>query len=223
MGITYNGDSNTLTGVGSPNPVKLTLPMLDQVQDPAVQAALLRIQQFVNNLVAPSSGGGGYTSLTGPGETTTPGELVQQGPFQVFDSDTSHGILFQGTNTTVVSKSVNGANNSTLSLSPTSGTLSSTGDLFISATTLVQITSTGAASLSGATSTGIGSPSGGVTIEGHLIGIGSGASVSPQIGFFGSTPIARPMVVGSRLGNPALADLLSTLNTFGLINDGTTP
>ena len=56
--------------------------MLDKVTDPAVQAALLRIQQFINNLVAPSSSGG-YDSLTGAGETATPGALVQAGPFTV--------------------------------------------------------------------------------------------------------------------------------------------
>jgi hypothetical protein len=52
--VVYNGDTNNLTGVGSPNPVKLTLPMLDQVGDAPTQTALLRIQQFLNNLVAPS-------------------------------------------------------------------------------------------------------------------------------------------------------------------------
>lgn len=42
------------------------------------------------------------------------------------------------------------------------------------------------------------------------------------IGFFGSTPIARPTVVGAKGGNAALADLLSELANLGLITDLTT-
>lgn len=42
------------------------------------------------------------------------------------------------------------------------------------------------------------------------------------IGFQGAAPIARPTVTGAKGGNAALADLLTTLATYGLIVDGTT-
>jgi hypothetical protein len=46
----------------------------------------------------------------------------------------------------------------------------------------------------------------------------SGASA----GFFGATPAAKPTITGSRAGNAALADLLTSLATLGLITDSTT-
>lgn len=42
-----------------------------------------------------------------------------------------------------------------------------------------------------------------------------------QIGFFGSAPIARPTVTGSRASGAALASLLTELALLGLIVDGT--
>lgn len=45
---------------------------------------------------------------------------------------------------------------------------------------------------------------------------------STGIGFFGSTPIAKPTVVGSRGGNVALNNLLSELANLGLITNSTT-
>ena len=45
---------------------------------------------------------------------------------------------------------------------------------------------------------------------------------STGIGFFGSTPVAKPSITGSRGGNAALADLLTDLASLGLITDSTT-
>ncbi len=45
---------------------------------------------------------------------------------------------------------------------------------------------------------------------------------SADLGFFGATPVGQPTVSGSRAGNAALADLLTELDTMGLINDTTT-
>jgi hypothetical protein len=42
------------------------------------------------------------------------------------------------------------------------------------------------------------------------------------IGFFGATPVARPVVTGSRDGTPALASLLAALSKVGLVTDSTT-
>lgn len=43
------------------------------------------------------------------------------------------------------------------------------------------------------------------------------------VGFHGSSPIAKPTIVGSRGGNAALASLLTQLAAYGLIIDGTVP
>jgi hypothetical protein len=42
------------------------------------------------------------------------------------------------------------------------------------------------------------------------------------IGFFGATPVARPVVSGGRAGNDALTSLISALAKLGLITDSTT-
>lgn len=214
MGIpTYNGETTNLTGQGSPNPVKLTLPMLDQVQDPAVQTALLRILQFVNNLVAPSSGGGGYASLTGAGETTTPGALTQLGPFTVTDTDTSHGITFTTTGSTFVAESINGANNSTLTLNGGAGTLAATVTATVSAPT-VNITGSVGVVIAGkgVTIKGIGSPA----------NVGICRSSSDTLTFFQTGGALQRTVTGSRGGNAALASLLTGLAAYGLIIDSST-
>lgn len=43
-----------------------------------------------------------------------------------------------------------------------------------------------------------------------------------NLGFYGTTPIAKPTVTGSRGGNAALASLLTALASLGLIVDNTT-
>ncbi len=62
-----------------------------------------------------------------------------------------------------------------------------------------------------ATLTIIGKGSGGVRIEG----------VSGRLGFYGTTPQAKPTVTGSVGGNSALSSLLSALATLGLITNST--
>ena len=47
------------------------------------------------------------------------------------------------------------------------------------------------------------------------------AASSTTLGFFGSTPTAKPTVTGSRGGNAALQSLLTALANYGLITDST--
>lgn len=49
-----------------------------------------------------------------------------------------------------------------------------------------------------------------------------GTSTTQKIGFWNATPIAKPTVTGSKASGAALASLLSTLATMGLIVDSTT-
>lgn len=46
--------------------------------------------------------------------------------------------------------------------------------------------------------------------------------ITGPIGFQGSPAISKPTVTGAKAGNAALADLLTTLATYGLIVDATT-
>lgn len=51
----------------------------------------------------------------------------------------------------------------------------------------------------------------------------SAGGAADGVGFHGTSPIAKPTVLGSRGGNAALTSLLSALASYGLIIDGTTP
>lgn len=54
------------------------------------------VERWASGIKLPSGGGGAYASLTGPGETTTPGDLHQAGGFFVDDS-AGTGIYFNST------------------------------------------------------------------------------------------------------------------------------
>jgi len=106
--------------VSNPSPnCRLTLPNPTDAADPANLAAIAQwannyvVNQVVNEdgvglssqtqaqgpgaqgsgIVTVPKGFQGYASLTGPGETTTPGELLQTGPFGVLDAS-GGGIAF---------------------------------------------------------------------------------------------------------------------------------
>ena len=51
----------------------------------------------------------------------------------------------------------------------------------------------------------------------------STAAGALRLGFYGAPPLFQPVVVGSRVLNPALASLLTALGDLGLILDATTP
>lgn len=63
--VKYQGQTNNLSGVGTPN-VKLNIPQMDKFDAPT-QAALLKIQQWCNNLVVPAGAGGGGFPTPVPG------------------------------------------------------------------------------------------------------------------------------------------------------------
>ena len=231
--VTYNGDTTNLTGVGSPNPVKLTIPNLNQIQDPAVQTALLRILQFVNNLSAPSSGGGGaYDSLTGPGETTTPGLLSQAGSFEI-TADVATGDSFATFYATVTGGSTTtaqcylqcdntaigeGVNRIDLAASE----VTTHGDLALTAShgaIWLQTSNDGIYLLSSAAGISIRSVGGAVTLECQTQYVAYGAT---YLSFFAAGAVVKQTVTGSKSGNAALASLLTALANYGLIIDSST-
>lgn len=56
----------------------------------------------------------------------------------------------------------------------------------------------------------------------NYIEFSAGFMTNGNVGFFGTTPIAKPTVTGSRGGNAALASLLTALSNYGLVTDSTT-
>jgi hypothetical protein len=59
-----------------------------------------------------------------------------------------------------------------------------------------------------------------------LLGKGTGGvqvdAAGGRVGFYGTTPVARPSITGSRGGNAALASLITQLASQGLVTDNTT-
>jgi hypothetical protein len=49
----------------------------------------------------------------------------------------------------------------------------------------------------------------------------AGGKITGPVGFNGSNALAKPVVTGSRLNNPALASLLTQLANYGLVTDNT--
>lgn len=201
--VVYNGQTNNFTGKGTPNPDKLVIPYKDRM-DPQMRTAMLAIEKYVNNLIAPSSGGGTYASLTGPGQTVTPGKLTQLGDFTVSDNGTTGTGISFSTGSTAALPIFLSANDGLVGGNVASITLSGsgTGDVAIQAGTgggaVIHVTASGTAP-------------------------GTIALDAPKLGFFGGSPVAKQIANGSRGGNAALTSLLAGLATAGLITDSTTP
>ena len=53
MAVGYQGNTTNFSGVGAPNP-KLWVPEINQIQDAATRTAMLKVQQWCQNLVSPS-------------------------------------------------------------------------------------------------------------------------------------------------------------------------
>src|ERR1700733_11234639 len=189
-------------------------------------------------------GGGVYASLTGAGETTTPGDLTQAGGFTVNEAG-STGIVLSDAGSGGVTINDSGAAGALMeatrtTVGATGVTISSTtppnaftpgiliDDIGGGGVTLESasppLTSSSEVSISAVSlifrsTTALGfTELGGPT--GTSVQIGSN---NQQLGFLGATPFTKPAITGSRGGNVALQSLLIALNTYGLITDSTTP
>lgn len=218
MAVTYNGQSNNLTGEGSPNPQKLVIPGKNNM-DPVMATAMLAIEQFINNLVAPESGSGGaYASLTGPGETTTPGALTQAGPFTITNTDVTFGVNITSASTPIVVSAGSSSPGASFTLDAT-GDVTLTGTNGGSSLTLIEGDDVQIESLAGGVNV-IAPSSGGITFRGGEIQFRP--STGGLLGFFGFAAVTQT-VTGSRGGNAALASLLTALANYGLIVNSSSP
>jgi hypothetical protein len=143
-------------------------------------------------------GGGDYASLTGPGKTDTPGDLVQAGGFNVDDSEGSD-ILLKTVGGIIELEASNGAS---LVLDD------STGDISLNAPQI-------------GTTVAVGAVNGTLDLYGSPLMVQTNATF--LLGFFGGGPDVQQTVTGSRGGNAALASLLTALASYGLIIDSSTP
>lgn len=184
-----------------------------------VSDAVLRSFQEIERWSTTISGF--YASLTGPGETSTPGDLQQLGGFTAIDfGSTGFSFIQNGTgNIDILSA---GSGNVSVG---TSGT----GFLTIGGSDGTDISNTGPNtfgmqinddSTAGMQITEIGS--GGIVVDGGTSGLML-VPASGKLGFNGATPIVKRTVTGSRGGNAALASLLTALANLGLLTDSSTP
>jgi hypothetical protein len=80
----------------------------------------------------------------------------------------------------------------------------------------------GAAPVANPTFTGALTTGTGLTHCQGSLGVDGSARFDGAVGFYTNTPVSRINVVGSRGGNAALANLLTALNSLGLITNSTT-
>jgi len=204
---TTPGNTTNFSGKGAPNP-KLVIPNLGQ-QPPELQAIFLAIVNWCNALVAPSTGAAAfYASLTGAGETATPGDLTQQGGFTVNDNKSAAGIVLQDTGTSSSPGiTVEATGNGNINITASGGdiiekALSANIELYALDASVV------------ATNIQLETPVGGI--------LSLQVSNASPLAFYGFVGAAQQTVTGSRGGNAALASLLNALAATGLIVNSTT-
>jgi len=162
------------------------------------------IEQWAKQL----EGIGFYASLTGPGETTTPGGLVQRGYF--FVSGTTNYLTGDNFRVDAFTGKIT--------------IISESGDILIAnndGQVLIETVNDGGGLH---TTLGLATAGAGVAeISGDVTTLISNI-IGSKIGFFGTNPgVTKPNVTGSRGGNAALASVLSGLDALGLITDSSTP
>lgn len=184
----------------------------------------------------PGSSSAGPASLSGAGETATPGDLTQAGGFTVNETTGTMGLQ----STTIAGVNIDDTSSTGVTI-----TEHSSGDVVIQAEGnpgSVQILSSGSHGLI-LSSTGGGATlqcSGGPNLVVAQLGIGDlivectstgnirlttshNLAIScGKLGFFGVTPVSIPNVSGSKGGNVALGNLMTALANLGLVIDSTT-
>lgn len=193
-----------------------------------------------------ATGGGGttYASLTGPGETVTPGLLNQAGPFSVIDpsggghtaagnaielldqTSAGYGIDIASTHGNSAVGGLSALLSSTSSLGTASVVAGGGGSAGIVASlhnNSVEALGSGQITINSANFQDVTVGSFGMFTTNTGNGSQIETSTSGLVGFMGATPIGRQFITGSRGGNAALAHLLAALASFGLIVDNTTP
>jgi hypothetical protein len=158
-------------------------------------------------------GGGMYASLTGPGQTISPGSLTQSGDFEVNGTDSSgfglNGGVFgvNAANGVSIISSVGATGPINIEVNPAGG-------LSLNPASLT-------CALSGGQWLQLKDANGNVAFQ-----IQANARTTPPptmaIGFFGSGGWPQITVTGAKGGNAALANLLTALAQYGLIIDNTT-
>jgi hypothetical protein len=193
----------------------------------------------VVNLSAPGSGGGvPYASLTGPGFTTTPGDLTQAGGFTVngasgdaVDLTAGNILLLQGGATSLTSAGITlgaGSNNAitvtgfAVNILQGPSSASTTSGINLSATGPMAVGSSSNSVLLGVQSYAA-NPAAVIQLEGGQVLI-----YGDRLSFFDDGPVnpsvVKQTVTGSRGGNAALTSLIHALGDAGynLINDSST-
>lgn len=204
-------------------PYLLQLPFQSPQNDDQTAANWAAIQRWLNGFVAAL--GGLYASLTGPGETVTPGKLTQAGDFTVnaaegggihlndISSGDLAGIALVETGEAAIVLVASDALDKDLG-----GIVAIEGANQVSVTAGdgTQLVLTGGVNPNNAV---LGAS--GIT---QVYGVDStviGFSILSAIGFFGGGGGVKAVVTGSKGGNAALASLITYLASLDLLVDGT--
>lgn len=201
---------------------KLLIPRKGSAQTDDLDTNWRAIERWANALA--TSGFTPYASLTGPGETTTPGALAQEGDLTVvgtfevkeIDSPAKVTVSLAADVTHIVADDSSGTSGS--------GVIDLTG----SAIAIQGASGVGIATTTAPGNININAGFGVITIdgvqvvlEGPIVFVGSALG---SLQFFGppGTGNSQQTVTGSRGGNVALHNLLLALASYGLIVDATT-
>lgn len=200
-----------------PKLVQLLIPRKSTTETAAIDTDWRTIEIWAKSVVEYVNAlptGGGYASLTGPGETSPTGALTQNGDFTINGLlDVGAGADIEGAGHDITIANSNLASGA-ISITQASGSGITIHDT--SATGTIDIQAGAGAAMNFIASSG--------TVElGSVSGLTVLSGTSSSLSFFGSPSggHAQVTVTGSRGGNAALANLLTALSQYNLIQDGT--
>lgn len=192
-------------------PPRLFIPNKQRttVDPKELPVAFRTIERWVDQISVPTGGGGGgYASLTGPGQTTTPGMLIQAGGFQINDNTPGDGIFMNTTGGIFIKDTQTGGIYIDEQGPPDSGAflrLSSTGEMHINNGNSV--------SYAGSTTSGM-----------YILNTGWGNSGSDGLYITnqgdGGLFITDRLIAGGQGGNPCLGIYIAGHQYIGLLQGG---
>lgn len=154
------------------------------------------IENYVNNLPTPAPAGA-YASLTGPGETATPGDLTQLGGFFVFDTVPDGIFLFS-----------TGGSGGQVQIAAANAAFSDFNTFVVTSSLIEAQTTQGSSTMNmqmgaGLWAAGTGGAANGIVVE----DLGGG---TPGVGFYGHSGVAQ------QAAPTTLADVITILTNLGL-------
>lgn len=189
---------------------------VNPVSDGPLPGSVVVINDISNPIPVTTVGSTAYLSLTGPGETATPGDLTQAGGFDVEDS-LAHGITFH---------SFGGAGDGSIYMEADGAT----SNISLVSQHTINLDATLSITIGTVAHTATVTLSPGAVVLGNTVG-GSvlvGANDAALVGLFGTAPVSQGAIVGvlTAVTDPnakaVMASIVNQLDRLGVIINGTT-